>query len=239
MTENKSNDPANDSSRRTFLKYMTMLGAAAVSVGVLRGALQNIAPAISGITGGFPTMQLVDSSGNPIKTTSLVVNNPQIVTFNYPLQSDPSFLLRLGDSSNNDKVINPVSVPASPGFPAFTSPGGTGPYKSVVASSAICQHLGCKPPAIRFHPPSASSYPGKIHCGCHGSTYDPYNGFSIITGPTVHPLPNITLNWDSTSDTYSVTGMLGPTIYGQPSDLSGGTPFPSGTTKTTVTSEVP
>ncbi len=239
MTEGKVNDPAKDNSRRNFLKYMTLLGAAAVSVGVLRGALQNITPAVSGVTGGFPTMQLVDSSGNPIKTTDLVVNNPQIVTFNYPLQSDPNFLLRLGDSSNNDVVVKPIANVPIPAGGSFPSPGGTGPYKSVVAASAICQHLGCKPPEIRFHSPSAANFPGKIHCDCHGSTYDPYTGFSVVTSPTTHPLPNVTLNWDSSTDTYSAAGLVGPTIYGQPSDLSGGTPFPSGTTKTTVTSEAP
>jgi len=35
----------------------------------------------------------------------------------------------------------------------YDFPGGVGPYKSIVAYSAICQHLGCQPPEIHFYPP--------------------------------------------------------------------------------------
>lgn len=239
MPEKNDSELPKDEGRRTFLKFLGVLGIAAVSVGVLRSAVQNIIPPISGATGGFPTLQLVSASGTPIKTTDLTVNNPQIVLFNYPLMGDPNFLLRLGNSSNADEKIlsSKVTIPATGS--TFDSPAGVGPYGSIVAASAICQHLGCKPPELRYHPPSDSSFPGKVHCDCHGSTYDPFKGFSVVTSPTIKPLPSVILSYDSSSDTYNVTNMVGPTIFGQPTDLTGGTPFPSGTKTTQITTESP
>lgn len=239
MPDNKSLDEPENEGRRSFLKFLGVMGIAAVSVGVLRGAVQNIIPTISGAKGGFPTLQLVSSAGSPIKTSDLVVNNPQIVLFNYPLLGDPNFLLRLGDANNKDYQVSAskVTIPATGG--TYTSPAGVGPSGSVVAASAICQHLGCKPPELRYHTPSDSSFPGKVHCDCHGSTYDPFTGFSVVTSPTKSPLPSVVLEYDSSSDTYSVNNMVGPTIFGQPTDLTGGSPFPSGTKTTKITTESP
>ncbi len=238
MSEPKNTDNPKDASRRTFLKFLGVVGIAAASIGILRGAVQNIIPTVSGATGGFPTLQLVSTSGSPIKTTDLKVNDAEIVLFNYPLTSDPNFLLRLGDSSNTDVEIKPVKVTIPENGNTFTSQGGVGPYKSVVASSAICEHLGCKPPDIHFYPLSDTSFPGKIHCSCHGSTYDPFTGFSVVNPPTHKPLPNTVLSWDQSTDTYYAVGMAGqPTIFGQTTDLSGGTPFSSGAKSTQVTRE--
>lgn len=236
---NKRLDEPENEERRTFLKFLGVMGIAAVSIGVLRGAVQNIIPQISGATGGFPTLQLVSSTGSPIKTTDLVVNNPQIVLFNYPLLGDPNFLLRLGDKNNKDTTITATKVTVPEDGSTYTAPAGVGPSGSVVAASAICQHLGCKPPELRYHTPSDSSFPGKVHCDCHGSTYDPFTGFSVVTIPTKKPLPSVILDYNSSSDTYSVKNMVGPTIFGQPTDLTGGTPFPSGTTTTKITTESP
>ena len=55
-----------------------------------------------------------------------------------------------------------------------------------------------------------------------------------ITGPTAKPLPNLILQYDNLTDTYRVKSMVGPVIYGKPTDLEGGTPFPTGTTTTPV-----
>ena len=226
-----------DASRRSFLKVMMVLGVGAVTIGVARGAIQNLIPQSVGIS-SFPTLTLVNATtGAPIKTNDLIVNNPAAVVFDYPLQNEPNFLLRLGYSSGNDVAINPynVQIPATGG--TFKSPGGVGPHKSVVSSSAVCQHLGCTPPSIHFYKPGTTipNHPGHsgpnntgfIGCNCHGSTYDPYKGFSVVTGPTKSPLPNVTLKWDSLTDTYSVTSLVGPTIYGHSDDLSGGNPLPS------------
>ncbi len=214
---------------------MGVLIIGAGMVGTLRSVVQNIIPTTTGGETSFPVLTLVLPNGNPVHTTDLIVNNPASVTFNYPLQNEPNLLLRLGDSSNADTKISTstVSIPATGG--SFQSPAGVGPYGSVVSASAICQHLGCIPPELKFNPPSASEFPGKVHCSCHGSNYDPYNGFSVVNGPTKSPLPSLTLTYDSTQDTYSATMMVGPTIYGHTSDLSGGSSITSSGTVVSTT----
>lgn len=242
---NVEQDVPQDMSRRNFLKLMSVLAVGAAVAGTARGVIQSIIPKSAGVS-AFPTLTLVDSSNKPITTSSLKVNNPNVVVFDYPLQGDPTFLLRLGDASSNDIPINSVSVAIPATGKTFQSPGGVGPYKSIVASSAICEHLGCVPPMIHYYQPgtdipghpshSGSNNPGYIHCNCHGSTYDPIKGFGVVTGPTQKPLPNATLKYDSSTDTYSVVSMVGPTIYGKSSDLTGGSPLPSDT-QTVVTDQ--
>ncbi|MEM0155869.1 MAG: Rieske 2Fe-2S domain-containing protein [Thermoplasmataceae archaeon] len=248
MTEAKKppeNDSPADTSRRGFLKLMMALGIGAVTVGVARGAIQNIIPKSVGIS-SYPTLTLYNgSSGNPLHFTDLVVNNPAAVIFDYPLQNEPNFILRLGDVSGTDVAINPYTVQIPATGSSYKSPGGVGPYKSVVASSAICQHLGCTPPSIHFYKPgttipnhpghSGSNNTGFVNCSCHGSTYDPYHGFSVVTGPTRSPLPSVILAYDSTSDTFTVSSLVGPTIFGHTNNLTGGTPI-SSSTETDVTS---
>lgn len=237
-----------DPSRRNFLKVMSVLAVGAAVAGTARGVIQNIIPKSSGVT-GFPTLTLVDSSNNPVTTPDIKVNNPSVVLFDYPLQGDPNFLLRLGDPNGNDVEVKSVSVSIPATGKSFQSPGGVGPNKSVVASSAICEHLGCVPPMIHYYKPgttipshpnhSGSNNPGYVHCQCHGSTYDPFKGFGVVTGPTTKPLPNITLKYDSSKDTYSVVSMEGPTIYGKSSDLTGGSPLPSSTSTVVKDQGVP
>lgn len=231
-------DIPQDVSKRNFLKLMSVLAVGAAVAGSARGVLQSMIPESSGVS-SFPTLLLVDSQNNPIKTSSLNVNDPNVVVFDYPLQGDPTFLLRLGDKGNTDVAVSSVNVPIPATGKSFQSPGGVGPYKSVVAANAICEHLGCVPPMIHFYAPG-TTIPGKpdysgakntgfIHCNCHGSTYDPQKGFGIVTAPTLKPLPNVKLSYDATSDTYSVVSMEGPTIYGKSNDLKGGSPLPSST----------
>ncbi|MGC8645780.1 MAG: Rieske 2Fe-2S domain-containing protein [Thermoplasmata archaeon] len=222
-----------DEQKRNFLKIMGVLIIGAGIAGTLRSVVQNVLPTSIQTESSFPTLLLTLPSGNPVHTSDLVVNNPQIVKFNYPLTNEPNFLLRLGDSSGRDVKIESTTVKIPATGQTYKSPPGVGPYGSVVSSSAICQHLGCIPPEIRYHPPSSSSFPGKIHCDCHGSTYDPFSGFSVVTGPATHPLPSLVLSYDASKDTYSVSMMVGPTIYGHTSDLSGGQAIT--TSYTTVT----
>ncbi len=233
-----------DQGKRNFLKAMIVVSAGAAVVGVLKGVVQNVITPAAGLS-SFPTLTLVDDvTGQPIHTSDVKVNSTKAYIFYYPLDNDPNFLIRIGDESNNDVRIGShnVGVPATGG--TFRSPGGVGPYGSMVSFSAICQHLGCVPPIIHYyvggvsipgHPELPKLTTGYIHCNCHGSTYDPAKGAGVVTGPTAKPLPNVVLDFDPATDTYSVKSMIGPTIYGKPSDLSGGTPFPSGTTTTPVT----
>jgi Rieske Fe-S protein len=226
-----------DSGKRNFLKAMVVISAGAAVAGVLKGVVQNIIPPSSGL-GSFPELTLY-FNGNPLKYSDIppTFTGGNIVLFDYPLQSDPNFLLNIGDSNNNPTPVEPMSVfiPATGG--TYESPGGVGPANSVVAFSAICQHLGCVPPIIHYYPPGSPAFPTYIHCNCHGSTYDPSKGAKVITGPTTHPLPATILKYDVTTGNFMVVSMTGPTIYGKISDLTGGTPLPEGQTYTDVTVE--
>jgi cytochrome b6-f complex iron-sulfur subunit len=50
-----------------------------------------------------------------------------------------------------------------------------------VAYSAICTHQAC----------TVAYKDGDLACPCHGSTFDPANGASVVTGPATRPLPEI------------------------------------------------
>ncbi|EQD59561.1 Rieske iron-sulfur protein, partial [mine drainage metagenome] len=113
--------------------------------------------------------------------------------------------------------------------------GGIGTHQSIVAYSAICQHLGCPAPAISYYPPgtcsqtfntgppgpnSSPNQPFYIHCSCHGSTYDPVHSAAILTGPTVLPLPQVVLETDANGNIYAV-GENGPPVNGHINTLQG------------------
>jgi Rieske Fe-S protein len=226
-----------DETKRNFLKLMvtaSIVASAGLSLGVVVKAL---APPQEGIS-SFPNLQLVDPTGKPILASNLAINNPEALQFNYPLQSTPNNLVNLGDSNGNPIAVNAVTVTVPADGSKYTSYPGVGKYNSIVAFSAICQHLGCIFPELRFYPNGIESvslagknYTGVFHCLCHGSTYDPTAGAAVLTGPTTHPLPMLKLVWDSSTDELYVSNMVGPTIYGRSSDLTGESPISGNTTQ--------
>ncbi len=228
-----------DETKRNFLKLMvtaSIVAGAGLSLGVI---VKSLNPPQEGIT-TFPTLQLVDSNGNPVLASSLAVNNPSALQFNYPLESTPNNLLSLGDSNGKPINVSQVEVTIPADGSKYTSYAGVGKDGSIVAYSAICQHLGCVFPELRFYPNGVESitisgkvYTGVFHCLCHGSTYDPTAGASVLTGPTQHPLPMVKLVWDSGTDELYVSNMVGPTIYGRTSDLQGETGISGKTTEVT------
>ncbi|MDG7005357.1 MAG: Rieske 2Fe-2S domain-containing protein [Nitrososphaerota archaeon] len=177
------------------------MGVAAMAKSVTNAP--SIPPA--GVPTTFPKILITNIS-------SLKDNVP--VTFNYPLQNEPSLLVKVGQ----------------------TAQGGIGPNNDIVAFSNICQHLGCiygfQAPGTS--PPCNSSYTAKIpmgYCCCHGSQYDFLEGAKVIGGPAPRPVPAIKLELDSsTGDIYAI-GMDPPVIYGHgtpgstdvTTDLQGGT----------------
>jgi Rieske Fe-S protein len=227
--EEGSHGPKVDNQRRNFLKLLVFLGGAA-AVGGAIPIVKYLNPPSVGLS-GYPELLLVDSSGNPIKASSLPVNSPQSFQFNYPLQNEPNFLINLGDENNNPVSINSQQVQVPADNSTYQFPGGVGPHNSIVAYSAICEHLGCKYPELHFYPPGyppADTFNGPmtkvIHCNCHGSTYDPYKGAAVVTGPTVYPLPAVVLKWDPSTDQLYAVKMVGSVIYGHSTDLQGGSP---------------
>ena len=64
------------------------------------------------------------------------------------------------------------------GQPAFLVHLENGDF---VAYSAVCTHQGC----------TVAYQDGNLACPCHGSTFDPANGASVVAGPATRPLPEI------------------------------------------------
>jgi Rieske Fe-S protein len=212
-----------DETKRNVLKLLAVAGlVGAAGGGLVGGSLQYAQPPMVGIS-SFPTVQLLDLDGSPLTATKVEseynVSTAEVLTFPYPLRNEPNFLLNL--------------APATPGGVGATNvKNGVGHQKSIVAFSAICQHLGCPAPAISYFPPGTCSQtpggrPFYIHCTCHGSTYDPTDAAANLTGPAVLPLPQVVLDWHTDDDTIWATGVNGPPVNGHLSTLSGDYPVPS------------
>jgi Rieske Fe-S protein len=221
-----------DETKRNLIKLLAIAGVVgAAGGGLVGGTLQYAQPPLVGAK-SFPKVQLLDIDGAPLTASKVGaeynVTTSDLYTFAYPLTNEPNFLLNL--------------APATPGGPGATNvPGGVGPTKSIVAYSAICQHLGCPAPAISYYPPGTCSktFSTKggarsfyIHCSCHGSTYDVTNGAANLTGPAIYPLPQVTLLWNDPSqggdDTiYAIGETTRVPVNGHFSTLAGGFEVPS------------
>jgi len=199
-----------DEAKRSTLKLALIGGALALGAAGAASFLRFAVPPPAG-SATYPRVQLLYSDGTPILASKYRYpsTSTALIAFNYPLDNEPCILLNL----------------PSP------APGGIGPNGSLLAFSAVCQHLGCAPPFISYYPPGAcgtfNNGGAFIHCVCHGSSYNPAvsapgGGASIITGPTQTPLPQVVLLWDQTTDQVFAAGMVGPPVKGHSSTLVGG-----------------
>ncbi len=186
----------------------------------------------------------------PLKASTFEPESSGVWIYYYPLSDEPNFLIRFKDTVNPASVTI-AATGAKYTFtggvgPASTVNGVSVQANSIVSYSAICQHLGCIAPIIHYYPPGTMGtlpasvqstiqtqykdelYPngsyvhGVIHCNCHGSTYNAFQGAGIITPPTERPLPYITLRYDAATDTLYAKKLTGPVVFGHPSDLTGG-----------------
>ena len=200
-----------DEAKRNTLKLVAIGGAVALGTGGLASFLRFAVPPPAG-SSTYPKVQLLYDDGTPVLVSKYRHSSSDnaLIVFNYPLSDEPNMLIQLPNSA----------------------PGGVGPNQSLVAFSAICQHLGCAPPYISYYPagtcPSFNGGKAFIHCVCHGSSYDPSSSASgggavILSGPTQSPLPQVTLMWDQTTDYLYAVGMVGPPVKGHTSTLVGGT----------------
>lgn len=96
-----SDDEPVDEGKRNFLKVMVAVSVIAAAGGAVKAVLQNVKTPVAGIT-SFPTMQLywvppnsTSSIPVPLKTADFPTNSPSIFVFDYPLQGEPNFLLKL------------------------------------------------------------------------------------------------------------------------------------------------
>lgn len=180
-----------------------------LAIGGIAAVLKSIAnPASpSSATAGPAQFQRVTVA----QLSDLQVGQP--IAFNYPLDTEPNILVKLG----------------------MKAQGGIGAEGDIVAFSSICQHLGC---VYGFQttgssPACNSSYKADRpvgYCCCHGSVYDFTNAASVISGPSPRPQPQVKLEIDSSGNIYAV-GMGPPTIFGHQTgsndvsaDLQGGNP---------------
>ncbi|AAT43718.1 Rieske 2Fe-2S domain-containing protein [Picrophilus oshimae] len=161
----------------------------------------------------YPLAILEDPNGNPIKASEIPAAEPSstsypIMVFNYPLQDEPTFLIKLKG----------IKITPTDGI-IYNSSDNT----SIIALSAICQHLGCVPPFLDYHPGESIPFEAKligynktnwpkyglIYCKCHGSQYDPSHGYQNLynngpaPSPANHSLPQIMLATDDQDYVYA------------------------------------
>lgn len=106
------------------------------------------------------------------------------VDFEYPLQGQQNFLVKLGEPAQ----------------------GGVGPDSDIVAFSSICTHMGC-PLTGQYKDEHKILGP----CPCHFTTFDLRHNGMVVLGQATQNLPQITLAIED--DAVYATGTMG-LIYG-------------------------
>ena len=220
-----------DETKRNVLKLLAVAGIVGAGAGgLVGGTLQFLQPPMIGIS-SYPRVQLLDVDGSPLTVAKVEseysVETADDIIFYYPLRNEPNFLLNLAPANGR--------APSGSNPGAWNVSGGIGTNGSIVAYSAICQHLGCPAPAISYYPPgtcsqtfdtgppsqnSSPNQPFYIHCSCHGSTYDPVHSAANLTGPAVLPLPQVVLEADPNGNINAV-GENGPPVNGHLNTLEG------------------
>ncbi len=92
--------------------------------------------------------------------------------------------------------------------------GGVGPSQSIVAFSALCQHMGC--------PVTLNQASKSLVCPCHTSMYDPARQGIAFSGPSPEGLPQIALKVED-GNIYAtgispVPGISSGLVYGMACD---------------------
>lgn len=85
---------------------------------------------------------------------------------------------------------------------------GIGPNSSIVAYSALCQHMGCP---LNFRVDSK-----EFVCGCHASRFDVKRGGMAVEGPATRGLPRIALKIED--GVVYATGVAEGLVYGHACD---------------------
>jgi Rieske Fe-S protein len=206
-----------DETRRNFLKLVAVAGVIGAVGGGVAGALDYAGrPPVVGLS-SYPAVQLQDVDGSVLTASKVMaeynVTTSDALVFDYPLSNEPNLIINLASAEGESGATD--------------VPGGVGPQGSIVAFSAICQHLGCSVPSIAFYPPNTcprtfGTLAFYIHCSCHGSTYDVTRGAANLTGPAVRPLPQVTLQWRTADDSLWAIGVTGPPVMGHSNTLQGG-----------------
>jgi arsenite oxidase small subunit len=158
-------------SRRSFIKLGGST-AAATAVAITPGQAQ--AASNTQRAGATVLPYPITNLG---KASKLSVN--KAVSFNYPDESSPCALIKMG---------KPV-------------PGGVGPDKDIVAYSTMCTHMGCP---VTYDPSTRD-----FKCPCHYSVFDSEKEGQMVTGQATENLPSILLAYDNRDGSVSAIGVDG------------------------------
>lgn len=133
--------------------------------------------------GGAALAQTNNAEAAPKTVAPLTNVQPgKPVGFNYP-GDEPAYLVDLGREVA----------------------GGVGPKRSIVAYSALCQHMGC--------PVNYDDKTGHLVCPCHASRFDPARNGDAIEGPSTRGLPRIQLRLSG--DAIQAVGIENGVVYGR------------------------
>lgn len=159
-------------SRREFIKISG--AATGASVASVAGAAQE-APAGKASVVGATTLPY------PRKTVvrANTLRENVAITFNYPDESSPCTLIKMGRPT----------------------PGGVGPDGDLVAYSTMCTHMGC--------PVAYDTQSRIFKCPCHFSLFDAEISGQLVCGQATENLPQIVLEYDAASGAITATGVSG------------------------------
>ncbi|SEQ37328.1 arsenite oxidase small subunit [Amphritea atlantica] len=161
----------NQLNRRDFIK----LGGAGVAAGVASLTPSSALAKSEAYNPGATTLPYPQTA--VAKAQSLPQN--KVVHFNYPDESSPCVVIRMG---------HPV-------------PGGVGPNMDIVAYSTLCTHMGCP---VSYDPASRD-----FKCPCHFSVFDSEKMGQMVTGQATENLPKIRLEYDTSTDSVTAVGVDG------------------------------
>jgi len=142
---------------------------------------------------GEPFFQLEEYPRMRVASLDEVGEEP--TTFQYPLEEQTNFVVKLGERAN----------------------GGVGPDDDIVAYTYACSHMGCSLEGTykKDHAMLGS-------CPCHLSRFDLTNYGMVVDGVATQSLPMVVLDIDENDDVYA-TGVLG-LLYGYRDNLRDGEP---------------
>ena len=186
--------------RRSFIKVCGV-GAAAIAAGTQAQLVH------SGTAKDFARVKLVDGNGQPLKASGL--SQSEAYVFGYPYAGTPCFLISLPKAAAAGASLKTEAGEE------YSSAGGVGPNKNIVAYLAICTHQMAHPEkkgSVMGYSVGNSETAGRaavITCCAHNSAFDPADGARVLTGKASQPLAAIRLEHDAATDELYATGMYG------------------------------
>ena len=197
--------------RRRFAR----LGLCGMAGAVLRArAARGETPASTSLE-RYGRVLLTGATAEPLRAAALDPEEEYL--FFYPFASTPCLLLNLG------RPVAGTAVPVREGA-AYGWAGGVGPWRSIVAFTAICPHQFAHPEKafspIGYHRTGqpatvAGGREALIVCCAHGSAFAPDAGGRLEQGPAEVPLATVVLAWEAAEDRLFAEGVLGPDSFEQ------------------------